>query len=158
VTFAPGDASTGDGVLDVAARYLGVQETAPNRGPMIDEWARFCFLDPEKQAYSWCASFGSWVCHQAGMFAVRRSPSVFRWQQANAGLEVQEPEPGDVLLMLKPSGKGHFGFFYRNLDNGIVESIEGNTNGQGSTNGDRVAWQKRPRSYWNAGIYRPRKQ
>ena len=156
--FAPGGAGHDATPLDVAYRYLGVQEEGgkPNRGRMIDVWLRFCYIDPEKGSFPWCAAFVSWCCH-VGNHTIHKSPSVQRLFDANYKLEVPiaELEPGDVVFHFDKGGN-HVGFFVRHLGDGKVQTIDGNTNDLGSREGNAVGTPYRPLSYWHRAI-RPRK-
>jgi hypothetical protein len=156
--FGPGEPSPADTPVDVAMRMLGVQEQGgPNRGPMIDEFLRFVYLNPDKGppgGFPWCAAFVSWCCYY-GNRPLRKSGSVLRLYDANHTLYADEPQVGDICIMLKQSGKGHCGFYLRTTDGEIV-TVEGNTNAAGSRDGDGVHIKRRERAYWNMRFLRPR--
>lgn len=157
--FGPGEPSPGDRPVDVAMRYLGVQEEGgKNRGRLIDEWLRFVYLNPDKGppgGFPWCAAFVSAMCWDAGYY-IRKSGSVLRLYDANHQIQADEPQVGDVCIHLAGSGKGHCGFYLRTVD-GEIETVEGNTNESGSREGNAVAIQRRERAYWNMRFLRPKK-
>lgn len=158
IKFGPGDTNPGSTILDVAFKYLGVQETPgkPNRGPKIDGWLRFVGLVPEGNAYAWCCAFAVSVVFESG-HSCKKTASVKNFCELNKHLKVDVPQPGDLCARINENGTGHIAFFVRNLDGDYVESVDGNTNDAGSREGNQVAIKDRPRAYWNAGFYRPTK-
>jgi hypothetical protein len=100
---------------------------------------------------SWCASFVKWCFLQCGLSVKMNawSPTAHNrnnvvWYQRKWN---KEPEPGDVFTIYSASLKRicHTGFFHRKVNESIYESVEGNTNSGGSSNGDGVY--KRRRSF-----------
>lgn len=156
---APGDYHGLSTPLEVALTQLGVRESAPNRGNRIDEYIVACGLDPPAGSYPWCVCFVRWCCQQVGIW-LPRTASVKRLWEMGEDLRVEAlPEPGDVCVHLRPDGLGHVGFFMRTYERDgerWVESIDGNTNEEGSREGTKVAIKERPWGYWNCGFLRPR--
>lgn len=153
----PGDYHGLSSPLEVALTQLGVRESAPNRGQRVDEYIVAGGYDPSAGSYPWCVLFARWCCKQVGIW-LPRTASVKRLWEMGESLRVNVPSPGDICVHLRPDGLGHVGFFMRAWtdDGGAwVESCDGNTNAEGSREGDRVAIKIRPRAYWNMGFLRP---
>lgn len=138
----------GNEALQVARGQLGQAEEpkGSNSGPMVDQYLSAVGLDP---GYAWCAAFVFWCHGQAANVAsitnpVPRTAGVLDlWRRSTAN-RVKAPRPGDVFVMDYGRGKGHTGFVERVLDGGVIETIEGNTNDEGSREGYEVARRKRP--------------
>ncbi len=155
--FGPGGWNANSSPVDVALTQLGVRETAPNRGPEVDEYLRSCGLDPTKGSYPWCVAFVRWSCSRVGVW-LPRTASVKRLFEMAGHLRVKTPQLGDIALHLRPDGKGHCAFFLRQYTNGAgqwVSTVDGNSNASGSREGDRVVLKDRPAGFWNSGYIRP---
>jgi hypothetical protein len=137
----------------LARKYLGKQELiGPNEGAVISAMKQFLGVDAK--GVSWCAIFVAWIlCRAHGLTekALRvmlgfQSPwyseSTVDWfaQAKRAGMVVVAPEPGDVFILLDKNGTPHHtGFVTTAPDRlGMFGTIEGNTNDDGSNNGDGV--------------------
>ena len=156
---APGAFHAGSTPLDVALTQLGVRETAPNRGPQVDEYLRSVGLEPTAGSYPWCVAFVRWCCSRVGVW-LPRTAGVKRLWEMGEDLRVDVPMTGDIAIHLRPDGLGHCGFVmdWTTTDDGtMIQTIDGNTNAEGSREGDRVAIKDRPRAYWNMGWLRPRR-
>lgn len=147
MNFGPGLVRPGATPLEVMMAALGVRETGPNRGPWIDECLRFVGLDPEAGSWPWCAASLVW-CADRGGVELRRTASVARLWQAVQYRRIDGPEPGCGFVHLKPDGKGHCGLVVREVAPGIIATVSGNTNAEGSREGDRVGLHDKPRSYF----------
>lgn len=121
-------------VVAAAQKEIGTREgTVPNAGKKVSEYLRYVGIErPEK----WCAAWVSYVFGQAGYEAPKTawSPALFP-----AARSVKEAGPGIVLGIYYPSLKriGHCGIVEA-VKGDWVYSIEGNTNVQGSRDGDGV--------------------
>jgi hypothetical protein len=128
-------------------------ETGENTGPRIKEY----------QAYTncggaWCASFVSWVHHEATDNNNVRNCGVKQLIDSTPSSRLKEygqPKPGDILLWYGyientvdwKHIRGHTGILIEILGNGKYKTIEGNTtNKDGSPS--RVRFWTRPASYW----------
>lgn len=150
----PGDFHGLSTPLEVAFTQLGVKESAPNRGNRIDEYIVSGGLDPTAGSYPWCYLFVRWCCRQVGVW-MPRTASVKRAWEMGEDLRVPDPSPGDVAIHLNADGTGHCGFHMRWVSDNYAETIEGNSNREGSREGDSVVIKVRPSSYWH-GWLRPR--
>lgn len=126
-------------LVGIAARELGVREqTGQNDGLRVEEYLATVSL---RKGQPWCAAFVSWVYKQAGYSKPRTgwSPALFPSSRL-AGSAL----PGDLLAVYFPKLKriGHVGIIVK-MDGEWCSSIEGNTNGQGSREGDGVYIKRR---------------
>ncbi len=147
-------------VVENAAGYIGVHELAKNRGPEIDEWLTRVGLDPTKGAYPWCAAF-AWcmvddACKSLEIETPIRSSArvVTMWQRVPSRLVSLMPRVGSLFFhATDPADQhsaGHCGVV-TGVGGDHFLSIEGNTNGLGSREGDRVARNMRRFDYANLG-------
>jgi hypothetical protein len=121
----PADPQTA--ILEIAQKYVGEREThGSNRSPNIDRWNRFTGA-PLGSPY--CASYVSWVLHQAGIKNAPKSawsPSVVNRNH----VPFSEVEPADVFgLYFSSKGRiAHVGFV-RNPDYSrtMLQTTEANT-------------------------------
>lgn len=137
--------------ISLARAYCGKQETSPNRGPVLD-----CIMEGLNLplCISWCAAFVTWCLMRSyaqskpdlrrklGFASPWYCDSTRDWlAQAKArDMIVQQPEAGDLFVLLDARGKAHhIGFVVVPPDAvGDFGTIEGNTNAGGSVNGDGV--------------------
>ena len=153
MSYAPGDPKYIKTPLGVAYTQLGVHEIGgKNRGPRVDEYIRSLGLDPA-DGHPWCACFVVWCVRAAGK-SLKPSAKVARLWELNLDLAETDAKPSDVAIHLNDDGTGHCGIV-DSVDETHVKTVEGNTNAEGSREGDRVAFKSRPRIYWHAFI-RPR--
>ena len=148
-------------VCETAAGYIGVRELAKNRGPEIDAWLLRVGLDPTKGAYPWCAAF-AWcmlddACQEMEIQTPIRSSArvLTMWQRVPSRLVSLMPRVGSIFFHATDpkdmSSTGHCGIVTSVAGDHWV-GIEGNTNGEGSREGDQVARQIRRFSYCNLGF------
>lgn len=142
MNFAPGLVRPGASPIEVAHAYLGVHETTPNRGPMIDEWLRFVHWDPAlKGPAPWCAAFLVWCCRRGGCDDVKRTPSVRALADSLGTRRIDVFEPGCGFIHFSPGrNQGHTGFVVGLRDDGRLQTISGNTSDDGSREGVRVGF------------------
>jgi hypothetical protein len=140
--------------VELALAEVGVREDPPgsNRGKRVDEYIRAGGLDPSKGAYPWCACFVAWAVREAGRAlgikpAFRPSARVLTMLQRNPELLLDRPEPGAILIHLKPNTDGHTGLVVKVNEDLSVETVEGNTDAAGSRTGGQVMEQHRPSGY-----------
>lgn len=147
-------------VLEIAEFRLGIKEVMRNRGPEIDEWLRRVGLDPLRHEYPWCAAFLWCVVDDAASRLripnplPRGAKVMSMWRRSPSRLVSLMPRPGSAFFHATrpndPESSGHCGFVTGVTGTGI-DTIEGNTNAEGSREGDRVARQTRPFAYVNLG-------
>jgi hypothetical protein len=116
--------------LQIALRYVGLEERPGNRGVMIDRWNRFVH-NPLGSPY--CAAFVSWCLEESHARAptVRTGwargfilPTSYTMNDVLWGRYT--PQPGDIIPFTRPGG-GHVGFVTRYFGKGKFELVEANT-------------------------------
>lgn len=122
------------------------EEAGANRGYWVDRFLAVVGLGP---GYAWCAAFVSWCLVQGGVdrkklpkgaAAVRNWSA---WADATGRYRNLEEGPirGDLMFWVDRSGLGHIGFVVDVsawASQGLVTTIEGNTNAAGGREGDGV--------------------
>lgn len=136
--------------LQIAETFLGVKEDpiGSNRGPEVNKFLASVGLGP---GYPWCMAFVYYCVSKAAaelglpnplvmtggvMDQYERSPAR-KLSNRDSGVK-----PGDVGIMRFANGNGHT-FFVRTKPSGLVNTIEGNTNDDGSREGYEVAHRSR---------------
>jgi hypothetical protein len=137
--------------LEVAASQVGVREKGRNRGPRVDKYIRAVKLDPEKGAHAWCVPLVQW-CYIEGAEILDvpnplpRTPRVLSagpglpglWDSVPEWARSKEPTPGAIFCMTRKGG-GHAGFVEDIIwPQWRIITIEGNSNPEGSPEGDGV--------------------
>ena len=127
---------------EIYLSQIGVREaTGKNDGPEVEMYLRSVKLG---KGYPWCSAFVAWSLDEAEIphrinawspTAENRSNIVYQARRF-----ISEPEPGDVFTIWYNNLKriGHTGFHHQRLDNGMIVTVEGNTNEAGSREGDGV--------------------
>lgn len=149
----PPPAPVGDlseAALKIAVSQIGVleQPKGSNRGDEVDDYMNA--VDGTLRGQAWCMAFVYWCFRQATGNAPLRVPktaSVWRsWEMAQEGnigriitakqarAEPELVKPGMVFYIDTGGRHGHTGFV-RDIVNGKLLTIEGNTNNDGSREG-----------------------
>lgn len=136
-------------VILVAAAEVGVREVTRNRSSRIDEYVLAVGLSPAA-GHPYCAAFVFWVYAEASSRlgvknpCVRTASAVRLYTAAPTVCRrgVLEGRPGHIVVWDHGSGKGHTGFV-EGIDFSTSElaTIEANTDGSGSREGDGV-WRR----------------
>lgn len=136
-------------LTEIYLSQVGVRElTGKNDGPEVEMYLKSVGLG---KGYAWCSAFVKWNLDQAEIpnkinawspTAENQNHIIFKNKRFS-----EEPQPGDVGTLYYPKLKriGHTYFFHRKINSTSYESVEGNTNGGGSRDGDGVY--KRIRSF-----------
>lgn len=151
-------------VIEIAASQIGVMEDPPgsNRGPQVEKYLGSVGCIPGDP---WCASFVYWCFNEAAKSSNIENPllktgsCMNHWNNTkgkkilnrNTMNNSSLVHPGYIFIMDHGSGKGHTGIV-RNVADGYVQTIEGNTNIAGSREGLGVAELKRKINTINAGF------
>jgi len=119
-------------IVATAQSEVGVQENMENSGPGVDQYNAYVGF----KKVAWCASFVSWCHGQAGYPQPRTawSPALFP-----ADRLAKNPMAGMVIgiYFVQLKRIAHCGIV-THVKNDLVYSIEGNTNVNGSREGDGV--------------------
>lgn len=143
--------------LRVAATQVGVRETGRNSGPEVDAYLSSVGLGP---GFSWCAAFVHW-CFVTGAASVQQpnpcphtAGALRLLALCPAKWHFDEPEGADVFVIDHGHGLGHVGFVEGVNPDGTLRTVEGNTNGGGSREGDGVYRRTRRPDEINRGYLR----
>lgn len=145
VTNAPNALLTA--VLAVAATQVGVMEVPPgsNNGPKVNEYQDMAGI---AHGLSWCMAFVYYCFHQASAQLNIANPMyktggvLDEWGNthgtkitaADAHVNTSKVLPGQVFIIATGGGHGHTGLI-ESIEGGLLTTIEGNTNTDGSSNG-----------------------
>ena len=133
---------------DVYLSQLHVREaTGNNDGTDVEKYLASTGLP---KGNPWCAAFVHWCFEQVHIpnkvtawspSAENKDNIIFKMRQFK-----EEPQTGDVVTFYYSSlGRiGHTGFYNRRISDVAYESVEGNTNGAGSRDGNGVYRKIRP--------------
>ena len=121
-------------IVGIAISQIGVREaTGNNDGVQVEAFLKVTNLP---KGNPWCAAFVSWVFKQAGFIKPQTAWSPGLFPTARRTLS---PKSADILgiYSLKLKRIAHCGLVERRQNNWII-SVEGNTNIDGSREGDGV--------------------
>ncbi len=140
----------GKKVLETAAGQEGVLEKpiGSNSGPEVDQYLASVGLPPGN---FWCMAFAYWCFREAAASIGIKNPAIKTggvldaWNKARSGGiptvtcedALNDPgkiKPGMIFIMSTGGGYGHTGIVVA-LRGNVLETIEGNTNKEGSSNG-----------------------
>ena len=126
--------TTRNKIIGIANSQIGIRElTGHNDGAKIEAYLKATKLG---KGNPWCAAFVSWVFKQSGLPKPRTawSPDLFPLAR-----QTLMPKSADILgiYSVKLKRIAHCGVVERRQNNWII-SIEGNTNLEGSREGDGV--------------------
>ena len=133
--------------LEIAVGEIGNQEIpkGSNNGPHVTKYLATVGLKPPQ---FWCMAFVLWCFYQAAermgiVLKVLRTGGViqfYAWVKKNhPDWIVATAMPGDIGIMDFGGGHGHT-FLVRDAIQNKIETIEGNSNDEGSRNGYEVAY------------------
>lgn len=135
-------------LIAVAKSQVGVMEVGDsNCGPIVDAYKACTWLDPN-QGWPWCAAFVCWCVKEAMQggewtFKQPRTASAFGfidWSLAQDDSTSTKRWPendikaGDIVVFKF----SHIGIAVEDAKNGMVSTVEGNTNKAGSREGSGV--------------------
>jgi len=92
---------------------------------------------------SWCMAFVYWGTNEASKLQGVPNPLIktggvlTQWNKIPSTMKHTTPRAGDIFIMDFGSGHGHTGFVTR-VANGRIETVEGNSNDEGSREGFEV--------------------
>jgi CHAP domain len=130
-------------MLEVAQSQMGLQEIpkGSNWGKHVQKYLASVNID---FAASWCMAFVYWCANEAASQLAVKNPLIKtggvlrQWNEIDPKYKVKgTPQPGDIFIMDFGKGMGHTGFVTKVYE-GRVETIEGNSNDDGSREGYEV--------------------
>ena len=137
-------------VIKIATSQIGKSEQPKNSNwgkPVQDYLASVGITFPA----SWCMAFIYWCFKQAYTELKLTNPLIktggvlAHWNQADKKYRVTNPQPGDIFIMDFGKGLGHTGLVTSVTDTHI-NTIEGNSNDEGSREGYEVCKRTRPKT------------
>lgn len=135
--------------LLIAQRFVGTREERKNSGPDIDQWLQWVHQAP---GAPWCAAFVHACYKMAASELGTGNPwpkTASVWGMWNAVPDLWKsdiPSEGAVFVHITTENTGHTGFVV-SVGDGYIATCEGNTNDEGSREGDGVYLRKRPLGY-----------
>jgi hypothetical protein len=138
--------------LSTAQEFVGVKELPSNLG-IVPDFANFLHSGGDWREYPlgllgapWCATFANTIGRLAlgVLWPLPRTPAVsavdgiVRWGIEAKVIAEDGPQPGDLLCIARQTGFGHVAIVQEALPLGDCRTIEGNSNDDGSFNGDGV--------------------
>jgi len=147
-------------VLEVAAREIGVREVGRNRGERVETYLACVGLEPGNP---WCAAFVSWVYLMASRELALPCPlhitggALKLLRFADPSERSEEPDVGAIFVIDHGGGLGHVGIVEQ-VERDHLVTIEGNSDGGGSREGDGVYRRVRRRVDINRGYIVPRER
>jgi hypothetical protein len=143
------DTSLSKETLFVATTQLDIREEGNNGGPEVKRYLSVVGLSTGNP---WCMSFVYWCVNLAAQKLAIVNPLIKtggvldQWNRTTLrkipGRSVAGVKPGDIFIMDHGGGKGHTGFV-ESIKGSIVNTIEGNTNDEGSREGIEVCRRQR---------------
>ena len=139
-------------IVDLATQEIGVEEVdGTNCGPRVNQYKAATNLPPE-EPWPWCAAFVCWVVQQAMKEAgVKETPTFHvprtagAWDMENWSMRqdnstwTKKPHNGDILPGdIVVFTFSHIGFAVSAPKDGMVETVEANTDAAGSREGGGV--------------------
>ena len=141
-------------LVELAKKEVGVEEIGgTNCGPRVNEYKAATWL-PYKESWAWCAAFIDWLVMTAmeesgKKYTFARPRTAGAWDLENWSMkqdgstwtklnpQAGDIAPGDIVIFTF----SHVGLAIDAPAKGLVATIEGNTDGNGSRDGGGV-WRK----------------
>lgn len=136
-------------IVTIAQTQVGLRETSKNQGPGLEKyWSATTYPTGYANREPYCAAFVCWAVREACLnstipFSLPRSPVAYdieKWGAANSSKGVSvltnksTPKPGDLFTLATASHVG----IVKSVSANTITTIEGNTDGSGSREGDGV--------------------
>jgi hypothetical protein len=134
-------------VLNVASSQIGIMEVpaGSNRGPEVDKYHDAA---GSPHGAAWCMAFIFFCFKQTCINLGRQNPAIRtggvldHWNRAtckkilatDASVNTSLVLPGQIFIISTGGGHGHTGFIEK-IEGGLLTTIEGNTNNNGSREG-----------------------
>jgi len=137
--------------LEIALSQESISEQPPgsNAGPEVSAYLKSAGISP---GYPWCMAFVYWCVDKAAAELRLQNPLIrtgavmLQWNTVKLRKLPKTARavlPGDIFIMQFGHGTGHTGFVEK-IETGMIHTIEGNTNDDGSREGYEVARRTRP--------------
>lgn len=132
--------------LSMRAMYImlsqsGLKEEGNNHGQAVQLFLKATGLNG---GYAWCMAFVYWAFNEAAKELnianplIRTAGVLRQWNEISSNWKFTKfPQVGDIFIMDFGKGTGHTGMVTK-VEGKFIHTIEGNTNADGSRNGDGV--------------------
>jgi len=143
-------------IIEIAKKYIGQTEKPNNSGFLDAEFEDKMREIGWQKGWAWCSCFVKLVCKEAEFPEYKLiNPSVMKtWNAFKTNFPDRvvgknlsnQIKAGDLFVMQSKTNKskGHIGFVLSEIDGkGYFRTIEGNTDGTGSREGDGVCIKRR---------------
>lgn len=146
--FIPPYQNLSSKLIQVAKGEIGKQEIpkGSNWGPEVKKYLNSVGIN---EPASWCMAFVYWCTATAAQALSVNNPLyktggvMNQWYNAHPNNKILEhPQAGDIFIMEFAHGLGHTGIV-ETIEGPYINTIEGNTNEDGSREGYEVARRKR---------------
>lgn len=132
----------GENALQIAISQLGVEESpkGSNAGEAVEKYLKSVGLG---KGYAWCMAF-AYYCYKSAsekmnvLNPLYKTAGVLKQWNESEEFRSDTPEPGCLFIMDYGKGLGHTGIVEKVLSGGRIQTIEGNTNDDGSREGYEV--------------------
>lgn len=131
-----------EAALSVAITQLGIREVGgQNRGADVE---LYLAAAGGVAGESWCAAFLYWCFRRAANILTIPNPcpktlrALEMWSKSDVQFHRTVPTRGAIFVMDHGQGLGHTGLVETAYPDGTIATVEGNTNREGSRNGDSV--------------------
>lgn len=130
-------------ILNIARSQIGMKENpkGSNWGHPVQDYLARVGL---KSANPWCMAFMYWCVDEYFVWLKKKNPLpktagvLDMWNRVDKKMRVAIPEVGDIFIMDFGGGKGHTGMVETITPDGMLHTIEGNSNDDGSREGYEV--------------------
>jgi len=126
--------------MNIMLSQVGVKEEGNNMGQAVRSFLKSVGLGG---GYSWCMALVYWVYEQASIDLgipnplIRTGGVLRQWNEINKKYKHSTPAVGDIFIIDLGKGAGHTGIV-TGIEGANIKTVEGNTNTNGSANGDGV--------------------
>ncbi|QEL04331.1 CHAP domain-containing protein [Olivibacter sp. LS-1] len=126
--------------MNIMLSQVGVREEGNNNGQAVRQYLKSIGLGG---GYAWCMALVYWAFGQASEDLGVENPLVKtggvlrQWNEVNPKFKHSTPKVGDIFIMDFGKGTGHTGMV-TGVKGASINTVEGNTNTDGSRNGDGV--------------------
>ena len=127
--------------MNIMLSQVGVKEQGNNNGQAVRQYLKSVGLG---SGYAWCMALVYWAFSQAAEDLGVKNPLIKtggvlrQWNEIDPKYKhTSVPKVGDIFIMDFGNGSGHTGMVTA-VNGASIATVEGNTNSDGSRNGDGV--------------------
>jgi hypothetical protein len=137
-------------IIALAKKQVGVKETSNNWSTQISKYLAAVNINFPA---AWCMALMVWVNKNIGYTSALATTGgvLDQWNKTPNKYRTSTPAPGYIFIIDHGKGKGHAGVVIAVQDKDTINTIEGNTNNDGSRNGNICLERSRMRKSVNVG-------